>query len=125
MSERARQRQRQRAEHTSDAWTTRIDPETALRAGYKREAHLVLFQPVNDPGGRSHSVAVEIPEAEERLEIAMLNARILRARVVLLANTAKEAQAIAVRAARLLPEHRRVPIERFFGGGTWNRERDH
>lgn len=82
------------------------------------EVHAVLFQHHEDRGGVSHTVAVLIPEAESNLETALAQARVLKARVLLVCDTAAQAEAVRGRSCPLLPDHREVAIERA-EAGAW------
>ncbi len=82
------------------------------------EAHAVLFQHRNDRGGMAHTVAVMIPEAESNLEAAMAQARALQARVLLVCDTAAQAEAMRDRSRQLLPDHHEVAIDRA-KAGAW------
>ncbi len=78
---------------------------------------MVLFQHRTDPGGPSHTVAIQIPEAQDRFVDAIAEAQRLRARVLLLCDTATQARRVGKQAQRALPEHIRVSIERAAEGG--------
>ena len=82
------------------------------------EAHAVLFQHRSDRGGMAHTVAVMIPEAKHNLEIALSQARALQARVLLVCDTAAQAEAMRNRSRQLLPHHREVAIDRA-EAGAW------
>ena len=82
------------------------------------EAHAVLFQHRSDRGGMAHAVTVMIPEAESNLETALAQARALKARVLLVCDTAAQAEAVRGRSCPLLPDHREVAIERA-EAGAW------
>ena len=76
------------------------------------EVHAVLFQHRSDRGGMAHTVTVMIPEAESNIKIALAQARSLRARVLLVCDTAAQAKAMRNRGRKLLPHHREVAIDR-------------
>jgi hypothetical protein len=78
--------------------------------------HLVVLAPANDTGGDRNRVLVEIPEAFVAWADAMAAARELEARVTLVCDTRRQAEDAARAAARDLPGHRRVAIERAFAG---------
>lgn len=83
------------------------------------EAHAVLFQPRADHGGPANVVSILIPEAEPSMELAALDqARHMQARVVILCDTAAQAQAARIRVKALLPDHREVAIDRA-QAGAW------
>ena len=85
--------------------------------GAAPEYHFAIFQPCDDSGGLSNCVAVSIPEAADQLADAMRQARHHKARVLLICNTREQAKAAALTVAELLPEHRRVSLERSEVGG--------
>ena len=102
-----------------DFWRTEVDPAQAAAYGCATIPHIVFFAPLNDRGGAANCVAVNIPEAGGRLiRTAMRRARQGRARVLFVCDTVDQAAAIAHRAARLLPRHRRVPYEKA-EAGAW------
>ena len=82
------------------------------------EAHAVLFQHREDRGGVSHAVTVMIPEAESNLDTALAQARALKARIVLVCDTAVQAEAMRNRGRQLLPDHREVALDRA-AAGAW------
>lgn len=82
------------------------------------EAHAVLFQHREDRGGVAHTVTVMIPEAESNLETALARACALKARVLLVCDTAAQAKAARDRSCPLLPDHREVAVERA-QAGAW------
>ncbi len=82
------------------------------------EAHAVLFQHREDRGGVAHTVAVMIPEAESSIEAAMAQARALQARVLLVCDTAAQAEAVRRRSRQLLPDHHEVALDRA-EAGAW------
>jgi len=82
------------------------------------EAHAVLFQHREDRGGMADTIAVMIPEAESNLEAAMAQARALQARVLLVCDTAAQAEAVRNRSRQLLPDHREVALDRA-EAGAW------
>ena len=82
------------------------------------EAHAVLFQHREDRGGMADTIAVMIPEAESKLEAAMAQARELQARVLLVCDTAAQAEAVRNRSRQLLPDHREVALGRA-EAGAW------
>ncbi|MCL2429794.1 MAG: hypothetical protein FWD12_11230 [Alphaproteobacteria bacterium] len=93
-------------------WTTRIPPSYTAPFGCA-ELHAVAFRPNDDRGGQRHSVIVNIPETPDdaiRHAFAMTNR--LRARMVFLCNTRRQARQVAERATKQLPEHSRIAIER-------------
>ena len=92
--------------------TATLIPPQYTRPYGVAEAHAVLFQPRNDRGGVANTVAVMIPEAEASIEAALAQARVLQARVLLVCDTAAQAEAMRNRSRDLLPEHREVAIDR-------------
>ena len=82
------------------------------------EAHAVLFQHREDRGGVAHTVAVMIPEAESNIETALAQARALQARVLLVCDTAAQAEAMRSRSRQLLPDHHEVALDRA-EAGAW------
>ncbi len=92
--------------------TATLIPPQYTRPYGVAEAHAVLFQHRNDRGGTANTVAVMIPEAESNLEAAMAQARELQARVLLVCDTAAQAEAMRDRSRQLLPDHREVAIDR-------------
>ena len=98
--------------------TTTLIPPQYTRPYGVAEAHAVLFQHRKDRGGVAHTVAVMIPEAESNMEIALAQARVLEARVLLVCDTAAQAEAMRDRSRDLLPEHREVAIDRA-KAGAW------
>ncbi len=97
--------------------TTLIPPECTRPYGVA-ELHAVLFQHREDRGGMAHTVTVMIPEAESNLEAALVQARALKARVLLVCDTATQAKAVRDRSRQLLPDHREVALERA-EAGAW------
>ena len=99
-------------------WRTHIDPKDAETFGV-REAHTVFFRPNADKGGLRASVAIMIPETPRGLiKKALRHATQAQARVVFIADTPAQAEAIAAQAARMLPKHRRIPYE-MAAAGQW------
>ena len=82
------------------------------------EAHGVLFQHREDRGGMADTITVMLPEAESNLETALAQARALKARVLLVCDTAAQAEAVRGRSCPLLPDHREVAIDRA-KAGAW------
>ncbi len=82
------------------------------------EVHAVLFQHRSDRGGMAHAVTVLIPEAESKLETALAQARTLKARVLLVCDTAAQAEAMRSRSRQLLPDHHEVALDRA-EAGAW------
>ena len=60
----------------------------------------------------------QIPEALAQIAPAMAQATALKARVLFLCDTRKQAEEVAALAARGLPAHRRVSLERA-EAGAW------
>jgi hypothetical protein len=97
--------------------TTRIPPEYTQQFGVA-EVHGVFFQHKGDRGGIAPTVAVQIPEGWWHLAAALSQARTLRARVLFLCDTAKQAKRVERRAKNRLPDHRAVALERA-AAGMW------
>ena len=98
--------------------TATLIPPQYTRPYGVAEAHAVLFQHHEDRGGVAHTVAVMIPEAETNIETALAQARALKARVLLLCDTAAQAEAVRDRSRQLLPDHSEVAIDRA-KAGAW------
>ena len=98
--------------------TATLIPQQYTRPYGVAEVHAVLFQHRNDRGGMANTVAVMIPEAESSIEVAMAQARALHARVLLVCDTATQAEAMRNRSRQLLPDHHEVAIERA-EAGAW------
>ena len=97
-------------------WATRLDPNYTLQFGCT-ELHSVFFAPNEDFGGFRGAVAVQIPETPDRLFVAAMEvATSSRARVVFLCDTAAQARKVARKAAKMLPNHCRVSMERARAG---------
>ena len=95
------------------AFKTRHATPAAFRAmGAAAEYHYAIFQPCGDRGGNADVVAVNIPEGAHELADAMQRARQHKARVLIIADTREQAKDAARTVAELLPEHRRVSLER-------------
>lgn len=97
--------------------TTLIPPQYTKSYGVA-EVHAVLFQHQSDRGGMAHTVTVMIPEAKHNLEMALAQARALQARVLLVCDTAAQAEAMRNRSQKLLPHHHEVAINRA-EAGSW------
>jgi hypothetical protein len=105
-------------ERPADAWKTDIDRHhvAAFSLG---EVHAVFFEPIDDRGGTSKCVAVQIPETpSDKIAGAMAFATRTKARVVFLCDTRDQADAVATLASAALTAHRRVPYERA-EAGAW------
>jgi hypothetical protein len=93
-------------------WATRLDPNYTAAYGCA-ELHAVFFAPRDDTGGRRGVVAVQIPETTNDLFAhAMGVATQGQARVVFICDTATQACKVARKAAKMLPNHCRVSMER-------------
>src|SRR3954454_22590809 len=95
---------------------TRFPPEYTRRYGCA-ELHGALFQHRTDRGGPAPAIAIMIPEGRDQLGTALREARRCKARVMFNCDTQEQAEEMAQLAARELPRHRRVSIERAFAGG--------
>jgi hypothetical protein len=95
---------------------TRIPPEHTRWAGVE-ELHPVHFQHRADRGGACCAVSVQVPEVpRHRIKLALDLAHLARARVLFLCDTHEQAVRSCRLAARLLPEHRFVALERAAAG---------
>ena len=100
----------------STTWRTRVDPRLTALHGCG-EMHAVSFQPLDDCGGPRCAVTVPIPEASNKeVADAIKMTALLSCRLLFLCDTRAQAAAIAERAGRMLPDHRRVPYERAEAG---------
>lgn len=93
--------------------------DTSLAPFGYGELHSVVFQHKRDSGGCCNAVAVDVPKdvARQQIEAAMAWARANRARVMFVCDTSAQAQQMLPQTARLLPNHRRVALERAAAGG--------
>ncbi len=80
--------------------------------------YAVFLQHRADPGGTSPTVTIMIPEAADKLTIALTQARELQARLVIVCDTAKQAQKSKRAALDQLPEHCEVSLSRV-EAGAW------
>jgi hypothetical protein len=97
-------------------WATRLDPNYTGRFGC-RELHGVFLMPKEDDGGPRDVVVLQIPETSDELFVgAMEMATQGRARVVFLCDTPIQARKVAREAAKILPKHCRVSMERALAG---------
>ncbi len=80
--------------------------------------HAVFLQHRADRGGTSPTVTIMIPEAADNLTVALTQARELRARMVIVCDTAKQARKSKRAALDQLPEHREVSLSRV-EAGAW------
>ncbi len=130
---------------TFSPWTTRVDPVRTRPFGVE-ELHNVYFEPDGWPG-KGDVVALLIPECElhvtwvaaDGVPVPIVfrpgkdrsvgywirqvckNATADRAFVIFSCDTAEQAQRAAKRAAKLLPNHRRMSLERMFGAASRSR----
>jgi hypothetical protein len=95
---------------------TRLDPQLTARYGV-RELHATFLQDRADDGGLAPCVMVLLPEAEAQFDLALSQARALRARIGFVCDTRVQAMAALERARRTLPRHRPVSMERAAAGG--------
>jgi hypothetical protein len=92
-------------------WRTHIDP-VGLNFFGVTEAHVAFFWPHTDRGGPRQSLVVMVPVTlRSVIRQAMRSATQVEARVAFVADARPEADAIADRAARMLPKHRRISYE--------------
>jgi hypothetical protein len=103
-------------------WATRLEPKHTRRFGCN-ELHGVFLMPKEDIGGLRGAVVVQIPETTDQLFVtAMEVATQGRARVVFICDTPGQARKVARKAAKMLPNHCRVSMERAQAGawGAYN-----
>jgi hypothetical protein len=100
---------------TASTWTTRL-PHTENYG--VTELHGCFFEPIDDRGGMRNAVCIQVPEAN-RQEVAMgLRAACkMKARFFACCDTMEQVERIARRAAKFLPEHRRIALERAMEAG--------
>src|SRR5262245_40648834 len=93
-------------------WRTLLDTRLTRRLGV--DWHVVVFRHRDDDGDPyGNFVSIEIPETPEPLIAeALHNARVLKARILIVADTAAQAEAMATRIAITCGQHQRVPYER-------------
>jgi hypothetical protein len=97
---------------------TRLPPE--LTEGYGcAELHAVFLQHLEDRGGFSPVVGIQVPETPRQLvRQGLALGRKRRARIQIICNTAEQAVGALALAQRLCPEHRPVALERA-AAGAW------
>ncbi|MGH0287392.1 hypothetical protein [Sinorhizobium meliloti] len=84
----------------------------AYRLGCKH-VHAGCWQPPDDRGGLSNVVSLTLPEVDDiTFGIALSRAQMLKARILVVADTHDQVERAALRIARTLPAYRRVSIER-------------
>ncbi len=93
-------------------------PREHTRAFGCENLHAVFFQHRADRGGVSPSVMVMIPEAADKLVAALVQARNLQARLVIICDTEKQARDAKQAALELLSDHREVSLCRA-QAGAW------
>jgi Mg-chelatase subunit ChlD len=98
------------------SWHTRLDTPLAKALGV--EAHVVTFEHRDDPGGPWRCVALQIPECSEPMIAEALGiAQDFKARIVIVSDTAEQAEAMAVRIAITLGgQFKRIAYERAAAG---------
>jgi hypothetical protein len=97
-------------------WRTLVCPHLTEACGCT-ELHTVFFGPLDDIGGSRPCVGIHIPETpRKQIPVALRLARQHKARVFFLCDTHEQAERIARRAERLLPEYRRISYERAAAG---------
>ena len=97
-------------------WRTRLDPAHSRLYGCD-ELHVAAFEHRDDPGGTGCCVGLQVPEAnDQQINIALRVATARRARVLVIADTAAQVEALAARIALCCAQHRRVPQERAAAG---------
>jgi hypothetical protein len=102
-------------------WRTRLDTPLARRLGI--EAHTAVFRHRDDPGGpRTRLVEQRLfyhlchgrhPLIAEALQLA----RVMKARIVVVADSAAQAEAMATHIAITCGQHERTPTKWFTGNG--------
>src|SRR5262245_31038687 len=97
-------------------WRTRLDTPLARRFGGRW--HIAMFRHRDDDGDPYGTfVSIEIPETPEPLITEALHvARVLKARIVVIADTKVQAEAMATRITITCSQHQRVPYERVEAG---------
>ena len=99
-------------------WATRLDPNYIFSFGCK-ELHSVFFAPNEVFGELRGAVVVQIPETPDQLFVTGMEVATQgRARVVFLCDTSGQARKVARKAAKMLPDHYRVSMERA-QAGAW------
>ena len=107
-----------RERNRTTCWATRLDANYTAAYGCN-ELHTVFFTPKDDPGGRRGVVVVQIPETTNDLFAHAMGVAIQgRARVVFICDTPGQAHKVARKAAKMLPNHCRVSMERA-QAGAW------
>jgi hypothetical protein len=104
--------------HSEPQWRTEVPPHLIARFGLD-QLHIVIFQPLDDTGGKRDGISIELPYGQSAFVDAMATATRTSARVALLCDSHAEAEAAAAHAAPLLPHHRRVAYERA-AAGAWD-----
>ena len=87
-------------------------PNKLTRPWGCEDLHVVAFQHRADRGGASPTVAIMIPEAADNLITALIQARNLQARMVIVCDTAKQARKSKQVALDQLPDHCEVSLNR-------------
>lgn len=96
-------------------WRTRVDTPLARCLGVV--AHMVVFRHRDDPGGSGCAVALMVPErTEQQIREGLEVARLRRARILVLGDTARQVEAMATRIALCCAQHQRVSYERARSG---------
>lgn len=99
------------------AWRTRLPRGYARRFGCIDPLHVAVFEHRDDLGGASRCVAVQLPETPAPLIAeALILANACKARILAVADTAEQIEAIVNRIALTCAHHRRVPYERAAAG---------
>ena len=129
---------------TSPSWTTRLPPELTRQFGVE-ELHDVWFAPKGSPG-KGNVVCLLIPECELQVTVVAPDGKLVqyvnrppnrnlktwlhfaceeatthRAALSLGCDTAEQAERYAEQAARLLPHHERVALERLYDPASRSR----
>jgi hypothetical protein len=80
--------------------------------------HGLIYQPIPDHGGPRDTCCLQIPEtSEEEFDRHLEETKRHSRRLVIVCDTAKQAEEIARKIGERLPRHRIVALERVFEGG--------
>ena len=97
-------------------WHTILPADYTAKFGCP-ELHVAAFEHQDDPGGPWRCVAVQLPEASRQvINEALHVARRLKARILIVADTADQVARAVARIERRCPHHRRVSYERAQAG---------
>jgi len=100
---------------TTPRFTTRlqsfVNPALSALPGCA-ELHGATIVPAGDTGGPRTCVTLSIPENANRVELAAKCARATQARVLIIGDTRGQVERTVRRMMRLLPDHKRMALER-------------